>query len=300
MKLRGNSKLDEYPHHVQTYGRKITVVGVSTMGCLIAHSLSLQCKQLGNFLYLSCDEDDLVNIPSSHSNKKIVFPLSGERNPSNVRGAVTIQLEQIRKTLAGSQVVIVVSGLGGTIGSGIAPLVARCAKQVRAFVVGIVTMPFEFEKRKHFFAGCALRQLTENSDGILVLGRTLGRQDNLSAIDSNARLFEKLALALNSLVPPVGRDGIGSGVENVVDYIRANPYSTLQMAGESQADYISEEAPNSSGVLVSYQSRQDVDAMISNYDPVDSCLRRASSQNLDPDLDSAFQFGQGILRNIES
>lgn len=269
----------------------------------MAYELSLQCRQLGNFLYLSCDEDDVVNIPTSTSGRKMIFPLPsfGERNPSNVRGAATPKLEHVRKELMGSQVVFIISGLGGMIGSGIAPLIARCAKQVRAMVVGIVTMPFVFERHKHFFAGCALRQLTDSCDGIIMLEneKMLRRgKDDLSAFDANAQLYEKLSLAINSLIPPV--EGDGTGIERVVDFVRANPYSVLQVNGDATPNLISEEAPGESGILISYHSRAEVDEIISLYDPVDVCLRRSGSQNLDLDFDSSFEFGQGILRDIEA
>lgn len=301
--LRENSKLTDYPLQVQTYGRKIAVVGIATRGCRIAYALSLQCRQLDNFLYLSCDEEDVLNIPIS-SGKKIVFETSNslDRNPANVRGVVTPQLEQVRKELFGSQLVFVVSGLGGMIGSGIAPLVAKSAKQVHAMVVGIVVLPLAFEKHKYFFAGCALRQLTENCDGVIQLeNEMMLSSDEMSLVDADASLYEKLSLAINTLINPIETDGSGTGVERVVDYIRANPYSVLRVTAEEiDIPEIISEASNSSGVLLNCQSREDVDRIINSYDPVDACLRRSKFDNLDPDFDSSLEIGQRILRNIES
>jgi len=242
-----------------------------------------------------------VNIPSSE--KKIVFqmPNLSERNPTSVRGVVLPQLEQVKRILNGSQLVFIVSGLGGNIGSGIAPLVAKCAKQLHAMAVGIVVMPFIFEKHKYFFAGCALRQLSENCEGIIHLkNETLLEIEQLSAVDASARLYERLSLAINTLVKPIEKDGIGDGVENVVDYIKANPYLTLHAADEEDPAETVSHTSTPSGFLVSYQSREEVDAIISSYDPIDECLRRSSVDNLDPDLDSSLQLGQGILRNIEA
>jgi hypothetical protein len=228
------------------------------------------------------------------------LPGDSERTPTSVRGFIAPRLDQVRKALRGAQLVFVVSGLGGMIGSGIAPLVAKCAKQVHAMVVGVVIMPFVFEKHKYFFAGCALRQLTENCDGILLLeNEMLLRNRGVSAVDAAARLYERLSLTINTLVTPVSKDGTRTGVEIMVDYIRANPYSTLPLTAEA-APPILREAPASSGMLVSYQSREDVERIINSYDPVDSCLRKSSSANLDPDLDSSLQVGQGILRDLEA
>jgi Tubulin/FtsZ family, GTPase domain len=299
--LRENSKLTDYPAGVQTYGHQIAVVGIATKGCRITYEVSKQCKQVEDYLYLSCDEDDVVNLPSTE--KKILFQMPAviERTPSRVRGAVSPQLDQLRKALRGTQLVFVVSGLGGTIGSGIAPLVAKCARQVHALVIGVVVMPLIIERNRHFFAGCALRQLTENCDGIILLENELVKGSKEPAVDVAARRYERLALLINSLVTPIPPDGLGTGVENVVDYIRANPYSVLHTSEEAQETPLPAvtESANTSGVLVSYQSREDVNRIINSYDPLDVSLRRSGLENLDPDLDSSLELGHGILRNIE-
>ena len=229
------------------------------------------------------------------------MPSSVERTPSRVRGVVSSQLDQLRKALRGSQLVFVVSGLGGTIGSGIAPLVAKCARQVHALVIGVVVMPLIVERNRHFFAGCALRQLTENCDGIILLENELVKGSKEPAVDAAARQYERLALLINSLVTPIPSDGLGTGVENVVDYIRANPYSVLHSSEETQEASVPAiaEFANASGVLVSYQSREDVNRIINSYDPLDVSLRRSGAENLDPGLDSSLELGHGILRNIE-
>lgn len=85
--LRKNFKITDFALFKETYGKKITVVGISTRGCDIAHELSHQCKQLSNFLYISCDEEDVADISSG---KKILLRISNasERSPANVRGMV--------------------------------------------------------------------------------------------------------------------------------------------------------------------------------------------------------------------
>ncbi len=296
--LRKNFKITDFALFKETYGKKITVVGISTRGCDIAHELSHQCKQLSNFLYISCDEEDVADISSG---KKILLRISNasERSPANVRGMVFSQLDQVKYALEGSQIVLIIVGLGGSVGSGLAPLVAACARQVHAMVVGIVSMPFIFEKHKHFFAGCALRQLTRISDGIMLLGNDALIKDKLPFIDAYARLCEKLSMAINALVQPIERDGSNTGVEDIVDYIRANPYSVIESSSEFSKNYetgvVSE---SNSNHLISYQSMDDATGVIDSYDPVDACLK-SKQGNLNPDMEISLGFGQGILRNIE-
>jgi cell division GTPase FtsZ len=297
--LRKNYRLTDFPLFRETYGKKITVVGLATRGCKIANELSLQCKQLSSFLYISCDEEDLANISSG---KKIALQVSNanERTPSNVRGMVMSQLEQVKQALEGSQVVFIIAGLGGSIGSGLAPLVAACAKQVHAMAVGIISMPFMFEKHRYFFAGCALRQLTLNCDGIMLLENGILIKDEIPLIDANASLYEKLSLAINELVQPIEQDGSSAGVEDVVDFIKANPFSVVQSSNDFSVDNYETEvvSDSNSNVLISYQSMNDASRVINSYDPVDACLKSRQG-NLDSDLDSSIGLKEGILRNLE-
>ena len=90
----------------------------------------------------------------------------------------------------------------------------------------------------------------ENCDGIILLENEMLNGSRVSAMDAAGRLYEKLSLAINSLVTPVGGDGIGEGVENTVDYIRANPYSVLPSSEEAEiASPVISESVNASGVL---------------------------------------------------
>ncbi|MFR5558100.1 MAG: hypothetical protein ACLTJ8_01045 [Veillonella atypica] len=44
--------------------------------------------------------------------------------------------------------VFVTAGMGGGTGTGAAPVVAECAKEVGALTVGVVTKPFAFEGKR--------------------------------------------------------------------------------------------------------------------------------------------------------
>ena len=297
-KRKAHKLLTQFPAFAETYGKKIAIVGISTRGCKIAHELSLQLKQLGNFIYLTCDGGDVANVSGG---KKIVFDASKEyeRTPSKIRGLVFSQMDKVRDALQGAQVTFIIVGLGGSVGSGLAPLVAECARQVHSMVVGIVSMPYNFEKHKYFFAGCALRQLRENSDGIMLIENEAVMNAEIPLIDAYAELNEGLSLALNSLLEPVERDGTNNGVLNIVDFIKANPYSVLrppsdQAESNRESDLNSE---NDSNYLISYQSVEDTTKLINSYDPVDVSLRQG---NLDSGFDTSLGFAASFLQDLES
>ena len=53
--------------------------------------------------------------------------------------------EELNKAVMGAHMVFVVTGMGGSTGTRVAPVVAKLARDSGAFVIGAVTLPFAFE-----------------------------------------------------------------------------------------------------------------------------------------------------------
>jgi len=84
--------------------------------------------------------------------------------------AANEDLENLRKALAGSDLVFVTAGMGGGTGSGAAPVIAKVAKDLGALTIGIVTKPFEFEgKRRAAVANAAAEELRKYVDTFIVI-----------------------------------------------------------------------------------------------------------------------------------
>jgi len=117
-------KLDDFPYSNPGYGRKVAVFGIGSAGCRIASQLSKENKLLEHYVYLTCDDHDVANI--SRGEKIIIDATSsGKSTPYAVRGLATSKVPEIRQQLRGSELVIIISGMGGSVGSGLAPLVAK-------------------------------------------------------------------------------------------------------------------------------------------------------------------------------
>ena len=70
----------------------------------------------------------------------------------------------------GTQMVFITAGMGGGTGTGAAPVIAKVAKDMGILTVGVVTLPFRFEKRKRIEK--ALQGMTELKkcvDSLLVI-----------------------------------------------------------------------------------------------------------------------------------
>jgi cell division protein FtsZ len=75
--------------------------------------------------------------------------------------------DEIGRALAGSELVLIMAGLGGGTGSGAAPVVAEIARQGGALTMAVVTQPFGFEgARRHDMAQRASAALVGKVDAV--------------------------------------------------------------------------------------------------------------------------------------
>ena len=102
--------------------------------------------------------------------EKVTKGLGAGANPQIGEEAAQESREEIIKALEGADMVFVTAGMGGGTGTGAAPIVAECAKEVGALTVGVVTKPFAFEgKRRRAAAEKGIEFLTQKVDTIIVI-----------------------------------------------------------------------------------------------------------------------------------
>ncbi len=122
---------------------------------------------------------------------KLTRGLGTGGDPDMGRAAAEEDAEKIRALCAGADVVCVVAGLGGGTGTGAGPVVARLAKESGALVLGIATLPFEFEgARRQRQAQLGLRDLKSEADGVICLPN----QKVFKLIDENTSVPEALKI----------------------------------------------------------------------------------------------------------
>jgi cell division protein FtsZ len=79
-------------------------------------------------------------------------------------------LDEIRDQLSGSHMVFITAGMGGGTGTGAAPVVARCAREMGILTVGVVTKPFQFEGvRRMRLADSGINELQQSVDTLIVI-----------------------------------------------------------------------------------------------------------------------------------
>ncbi|MFZ1970617.1 MAG: cell division protein FtsZ [Candidatus Nanoarchaeia archaeon] len=126
--------------------------------------------------------------------KELTRGLGAGGMPQRAREAAKEAIVELKKAVAGADMVFILGGMGGGTGTGAAPVVAQLAKESGAVVIGVVTMPFESEKARIDKAEFGLQELRECTDTTIVL-------DNNRLVDIAGQLPIEAAFAVaNELV----------------------------------------------------------------------------------------------------
>ena len=130
---------------------KIKVVGVGGGG---GNSLS-RMKEIGikggELIAANTDAQDLLYSDADQKillGREITQGLGAGSNPKVGEEAAKESESEIKKKLAGSDMIFITCGLGGGTGTGAAPVIAGIAKKQGALVIGVVTLPFTIEGKK--------------------------------------------------------------------------------------------------------------------------------------------------------
>ena len=144
--------------------------------------------------------------------------LGAGANPQIGEQAALESKEEIIKALQGADMVFVTAGMGGGTGTGAAPIVAECAKDLGALTVAVVTKPFTFEgKRRREQAEKGTAYLKEKVDTII----TIPNDKLLQMIDKKTPLKDAFLKA---------DDVLRQGVQGISDLITTTGLINLDFA----------------------------------------------------------------------
>jgi cell division protein FtsZ len=184
-----------------TAGRKFTlkVFGIGGAGGNAVDYMAQQDFCGVEFMAINTDARALGQLKLGEKmalGAKLTRGLGTGGDPEMGRAAAEEDLEKIRGLCAGADVIFVVAGMGGGTGTGAGPVVARLAKESGALVLGMVTLPFDFEgARRQRQAQLGLRDLKAAADGIICLPN----QKIFKLIDENTSVDEALKHEESSL-----------------------------------------------------------------------------------------------------
>jgi cell division protein FtsZ len=149
----------------------IKVIGVGGGGCNAVRNM--WNERVDGVTYAVCNTDS-QSLSRSPVPVKILLGDSGlgaGGNPDKGRTEAEMNVEDIERLLSdGTKMVFVTAGMGGGTGTGAAPVVAGVAKKMGMLTVGVVTIPFYFErKRKIVKALKGVERLRRNVDALLIV-----------------------------------------------------------------------------------------------------------------------------------
>lgn len=143
---------------------------------------------------------DLQDLKLKNADKKILVGkevtrgLGAGGNPAKGMEAAKESVSEIKDAIKGADMVFVCAGMGGGTGTGVAPFVAKVAKDSGAIVIGVTTMPFNIERARIDKAEFGLQQLRGSTDTVVVI-------DNNRLVNIAGNLPVKQAFAVaNELV----------------------------------------------------------------------------------------------------
>jgi cell division protein FtsZ len=147
---------------------KIRVVGIGGGGGSIVSEVSQRIASLGkgkiSFTAANTDakalrrmSSEVLRIPFGQN---LTFGLGTGMNPQLGRISAQKEKEKIQKILEGQDLIILVSSLGGGVGSGATPVFAKISQDLGILTYGFFTLPFKFEgEKKMEIAKDSLRKL---------------------------------------------------------------------------------------------------------------------------------------------
>ena len=149
----------------------IKVIGVGGGGCNAVRNM--YNEGIGGVTYAVCNTDS-QSLSRSPVPVKIMLGESGlgaGANPELGKKEAEANINDIQNLLSdGTKMVFVTAGMGGGTGTGAAPVIAGVAKDMGLLTVGVVTIPFYFEKKRKIIKALkGVEELRKNVDALLIV-----------------------------------------------------------------------------------------------------------------------------------
>lgn len=210
---------------------RISIVGCGGAGNNVVNSIYWSNKKVET-VAVNTDETKLEKI---NANKKILigkdvthgqgargFPEVGEHCADQARSA-------LQSVLKGSDIVIVIAGMGGGTGTGAAPIVVDVAKGMNVVTFAIAINPFSYEKGRQAAAKEGIRKLRGVAENTIVLenDRLLDLAGDIPVNESFAIMERSINNLIDSMTHRITEDVVAPIREEVEAYFREAPEITI-------------------------------------------------------------------------
>lgn len=157
----------------------IKVIGVGGGGGNAVNHMYKEGIHDVSFVLCNTDNQALSDSPIPTRLQLGTEGLGAGNRPERARQAAMESLDGIKEMLNdGTRMVFITAGMGGGTGTGAAPVIAQCAKEMGILTVGIVTIPFRFEGLKKIDQALdGVEEISKHVDALLVINNERLRRD---------------------------------------------------------------------------------------------------------------------------
>jgi cell division protein FtsZ len=229
----------------ETYGRPISVcfAGVGTCGVNILMSLKAQNSRddLVDFVGINSDGSSIKELEKNGFKNNIALSM-GDSYYLGAGGDLAVArdlgdkyYDHFKKRFKNVDLALVVTGMGGGTGTGVAPLVAKAAKEVQngkknSLTIGVATMPSGIEADRREIATLGIEELKKHVDALVVIDMMnildVLDQENASVDQADDLIDSRFQIVLQSIM-----DTITNYTKRNIDF--ADVCSTLKESGDS-------------------------------------------------------------------
>ena len=146
----------------------IKVIGIGGMGINFVNFMIMSNVQKVEYITIDTDSK---NSNLSRANQKIFLDTGVKKCSREQAERVAFQCEnQFRELLKGTNILFIISGIGGATGSGIMPVILEIAKKLQIFTISIVARPFYLEGFETLkIANVGIKKVEKITDSLIVI-----------------------------------------------------------------------------------------------------------------------------------
>lgn len=277
----------------------IKVIGVGGGGGNAVEHMVKETIEGVEFVTANTDAQALRNSSANSTlqlGNSVTKGLGAGANPDIGRQSAEEDIDAIRETLSGADMVFIAAGMGGGTGTGAAPIVAQVAKELGILTVAVVTKPFPFEGKKRMaFADSGIEQLEQNVDSLITIPndkllKVLGKGTSL--LDAFRKANDVLLGAVQGIAELITRPGLinvdFADVKTVMSEMGTAMMGTGVASGPDRAQEAADEAISSplledidlsgaKGILVNITA--GLDMTIEEFETVGNAVKAFASEN---------------------
>ncbi|KAA5604578.1 cell division protein FtsZ [Roseospira marina] len=152
---------------------RITVIGVGGAGGNAVNNMIEAHLEGVDFVVANTDAQALAQARTDRRIQlggETTHGLGSGARPDIGRAAAEESYEAVSAEMKGSHMCFITAGMGGGTGTGAAPVVARCARDMGILTVGVVTKPFQFEGTHRMrLAEGGIDELSQYVDTLIII-----------------------------------------------------------------------------------------------------------------------------------